>query len=159
MRKYLLNIYENFSKDNLEKFFDELVYFIKDNQNSFDPYLSEPLLSEIIKFKSKDFYIGKSDDMFDKGVDFYKNNVGNVDDEQIARQVVSLLYSLSSYMLDKECPVCGQSNLRLVSSKDGHIYKFCEECLFTSVNGELTELKDELYPAKKFQVIDYVNAH
>ena len=62
-------------------------------------------------------------------------------------------------MLDKECPVCGQSNLRLVSSKDGYIYEFCEECLFTSVNGELTELKDELYPAKKFQVIDYVNAH
>ncbi|MBO1628467.1 hypothetical protein [Bacillus arachidis] len=158
MRKELLEIYTNFSNEKLETFFDDLIGIVIQNQEIFSKYLTIDFFNEIIKYKSTDFIIGHSDDLFSKGVDYYKKNIGTFSEEQLVRQVATLIWGLSAYMLDKLCPNCQQSNMRLLMSENrSDIYEFCEECLFTILDGNPVNVDEELFPAKKQEVIQCLN--
>ncbi|WIY63172.1 hypothetical protein [Bacillus arachidis] len=158
MRKELLEIYTNFSNEKLETFFDDLIGIVIQNQEIFSKYLTIDFFNEIIKYKSTDFIIGHSDDLFSKGVDYYKKNIGTFSEEQLVRQVATLIWGLSAYMSDKLCPNCQQSNMRLLMSENrSDIYEFCEECLFTILDGNPVNVDEELFPAKKQEVIQCLN--
>ena len=85
-------------------------------------------LNKMIHYKSKDFIIGHSDDFFEKEC---------------------------AYMTDVECPVCHQTNFRLLV-RDDIIYEFCEECLFTKCNGKPVRMKEEMFPATREQILRYM---
>lgn len=158
MRKELLEIYTNFPNEKLETFFDDLIGIVIQNQEIFSKYLTINFFNEIIKYKSTDFIIGHSDDLFSKGVDYYKKNIGTFSEEQLVRQVATLIWGLSAYMLDKLCPNCQQSNMRLLMPENrSDIYEFCEECLFTILDGNPVNVDEELFPAKKQEVIQCLN--
>ena len=109
----------------------------------------------MVNYKSDDFIIGHSDDFFDKGIRYYVNNFGEYSEKEIILQVSGLIWSLCVYMINQECPACHQANLRLLE-RSGKIYEFCEECLFKSCNGSLVKIEEELFPARKELVLNYL---
>ncbi|BDR59380.1 hypothetical protein [Xylocopilactobacillus apicola] len=81
-----------------------------------------------------------------------------MDEEEISKQVSSLIWDLSAYMTNEICPNCLDSNLRLTleAGKERPIIKFCDECLYTGVNDKYTKISGDLVPATKKIVESYL---
>ena len=155
MKQEILDVYGKFDINNLPDFFDNLIYLTRKYKKNFYKYVENEFLEKMVNYKSDDFIIGHSDDFFDKGIRYYVNNFGEYSEKEIILQVSGLIWSLCVYMINQECPVCHQANLRLLE-RSGKIYEFCEECLFKSCNGSLLKIEEELFPAKKELVLNYL---
>ncbi|MBC1452689.1 hypothetical protein HB790_11115 [Listeria welshimeri] len=158
MNEEILNIYENVQNESLSIFFDDLISFINKYHLEFSKYISGEYLESMEKFEAKNFILGHSDDNFEVAIPYYKDLIEQgLDKENICRQVSSLVWDLSGYMLDKICPNCHDSNLRLTSSIDKkQIITFCDECLYTGIDGKFVEIDEEILPANKNQVSSYL---
>ena len=155
MKQEILDVYGKFDINNLPDFFDNLIYLTRKYKKNFYKYVENEFLEKMVNYKSDDFIIGHSDDFFDKGIRYYVNNFGEYSEKEIILQVSGLIWSLCVYMINQECPACHQANLRLLE-RSGKIYEFCEECLFKSCNGSLVKIEEELFPAKKELVLNYL---
>lgn len=155
MKQEILDVYGKFDINNLPDFFDNLIYLARKYKKNFYKYVENEFLEKMVNYKSDDFIIGHSDDFFDKGIRYYVNNFGEYSEKEIILQVSGLIWSLCVYMINQECPACHQANLRLLE-RSGKIYEFCEECLFKSCNGSLVKIEEELFPAKKELVLNYL---
>ena len=155
MKQEILDVYGKFDINNLPDFFDNLIYLARKYKKNFYKYVENEFLEKMVNYKSDDFIIGHSDDFFDKGIRYYVNNFGEYSEKEIILQVSGLIWSLCVYMINQECPACHQANLRLLE-RSGKIYEFCEECLFKSCNGSLVKIGEELFPAKKELVLNYL---
>ena len=155
MKQEILDVYGKFDINNLLDFFDNLIYLTRKYKKNFYKYVENEFLEKMVNYKSDDFIIGHSDDFFDKGIRYYVNNFGEYSEKEIILQVSGLIWSLCVYMINQECPACHQANLRLLE-RSGKIYEFCEECLFKSCNGSLVKIEEELFPAKKELVLNYL---
>ena len=155
MKQEILDVYGKFDINNLPDFFDNLIYLTRKYKKNFYKYVENEFLEKMVNYKSDDFIIGHSDDFFDKGIKYYVNNFDEYSEKEIILQVSGLIWSLCVYMINQECPACHQANLRLLE-RSGKIYEFCEECLFKSCNGSLVKIEEELFPAKKELVLNYL---
>jgi len=155
MKQEVLDVYGKFDINNLLDFFDNLIYLTRKYKKNFYKYVENEFLEKMVNYKSDDFIIGHSDDFFDKGIRYYVNNFGEYSEKEIILQVSGLIWSLCVYMINQECPACHQANLRLLE-RSGKIYEFCEECLFKSCNGSLVKIEEELFPARKELVLNYL---
>ena len=155
MKQEILDVYGKFDINNLPDFFDNLIYLTRKYKKNFYKYVENEFLEKMVNYKSDDFIIGHSDDFFDKGIRYYVNNFGEYSEKEIILQVSGLIWSLCVYMINQEYPACHQANLRLLE-RSGKIYEFCEECLFKSCNGSLVKIEEELFPAKKELVLNYL---
>ena len=155
MKQEILDVYGKFDINNLPDFFDNLIYLTRKYKKNFYKYVENEFLEKMVNYKSDDFIIWHSDDFFDKGIRYYVNNFGEYSEKEIILQVSGLIWSLCVYMINQECPACHQANLRLLE-RSGKIYEFCEECLFKSCNGSLVKIEEELFPAKKELVLNYL---
>lgn len=159
MEEEILKIYSNFSINNLDVFFDELISYVNKYDSIFFKYTSLEYLDAIKKLDSKNLIIGHSDDNFEIAISFYMNQINKgLNEEELSNQVSSLIWDLSAYMTDEECPSCHDSNLRLtiISSEINQIIKFCDECLYTDINGKRVDIEDDLIPAPKSIVKSYL---
>ncbi|EAD3286292.1 hypothetical protein ACI1GO_001883 [Listeria monocytogenes] len=158
MNTDIIKIYDDFDKNKLNIFFDNLIQFVNKYESEFQKYTSLDYLKSIRKFKSQDFILGHSDDNLEVGIFFYKTKVEE-NREDICNQVAALIWALSAYMIDEVCPICSESNMRLtvIAGESGPIVKFCDECLYTGVDGKYVEIKEELIPASKNLVKSYLN--
>ncbi|WP_086312696.1 hypothetical protein A5821_000282 [Enterococcus sp. 7F3_DIV0205] len=159
MREEILTIYNNFSIDSLDLFFDELINYVKKYDSIFLKYTSLEYLDEMKKFKSKNLILGHSDDNLEIAIPFYTNKIKKgLNEEEMSKQVSSLIWDLSAYMTDEECPSCHDSNLRLTvaTSNTNQIIKFCDECLYTGIADKHVDVKDDLIPAPKNLVKSYL---
>lgn len=155
MKNKILKIYRNFDIKKLTIFFDELVAITKEYKEVFSKYTEMEFLNKMIHYKSKDFIIGHSDDFFEKEIEYYVMNYNQYTEKELILQVVQLIWNLCAYMTDVECPVCHQTNFRLLV-RDDTIYEFCEECLFTKCNGKPVRMKEEMFPATREQILRYM---
>ncbi|MBA4538228.1 hypothetical protein H1Z61_14060 [Bacillus aquiflavi] len=122
-------------------------------------HTAKDLYNKVRQFKSQDFILGHSEDDFEELIAYYKNMLKQLDEKKICSQVIQLIWDISAYMLDEICPNCHYSNLRLTSSIDEKdTVKFCDECLYTSINNNYVEIDDEIIPANKKQVSAYLNS-
>lgn len=159
MREEILTIYNNFSIDSLDSFFDELISYVKKYDSIFLKYTSLEYLEEIKKLNSKNLILGHSDDIFEIAIPFYTNKIKEgLNEEEISNQVSSLIWDLSAYMTDEECPSCHDSNLRLTvtTNNANQIIKLCDECLYTGIAGKHVYVEDDLIPAPKSLVKSYL---
>ena len=147
MKQEILDVYGKFDINNLPDFFDNLIYLARKYKKNFYKYVENEFLEKMVNYKSDDF--------FDKGIKYYVNNFDEYSEKEIILQVSGLIWSLCVYMINQECPACHQANLRLLE-RSGKIYEFCEECLFKSCNGSLVKIGEELFPAKKELVLNYL---
>ena len=154
MREKILKIYMKFDENKLSDFFNNLIDIVKKYKKYFYKYVENEFLEKMINYKSDDFIIGHSDDFFDKEIQYYVNNFDEYSDKELILQVSRLIWNLCVYMTNKECPVCRQTNFRLLE-RDGKVYEFCEECLFKQSNGKPVKIEQELFPAKKELVLKY----
>ncbi|WP_221635860.1 hypothetical protein [Listeria seeligeri] len=107
------------------------------------------------KFEANNFILGHSDDNFEAGNSYYKDLIEQgLDKENICKQVSSVVWDLSGYMLDETCPNCHDSNLRLTSSIDiQRIIKFCDECFYTGIDGNLMKKYFQLIKIKLIYIL------
>lgn len=159
MKEEILSIYSSFSVNNLDVFFDKLISYVNKYDSIFLKYTSLEYLNAIKKLNSKNLILGHSDDNFEIAIPFYTNQISKgLNEEELSNQVASLIWDLSVYMIDEECPSCHDSNLRLTTttSETSKIVKFCAECLYTGIDGKHVEIQDDLIPASKDVVESYL---
>ncbi|EAH3523558.1 hypothetical protein D5V67_15585, partial [Listeria monocytogenes] len=108
---------------------------------------------------STSLILGHSDDNFEIAIPFYTNKViEGLNEEELSNQVSSLIWDLSAYMTEELCPSCNDSNLRLTTmvSREDTLVKFCDECLYTGIRNERVEIEEDLVPAPKKKVEEYL---
>lgn len=160
MKEELLKIYKTFSTDNLYIFFDKLISYVNNHVIVFSKYISLDYLEAIKVLNSKKLILGHSDDDFEIAIPFYVNQLkAGTSEEKICNQVAGLIWDLSAYMTDEVCPSCHDSNLRLTTKTNeiNQIIKFCDECLYTGIDGVSIEIEEDLIPASKDLVESYLN--
>lgn len=160
MTEEILAIYNDFYINSLDSFFDELIGYVNKYDSTFLKYTSLEYLDAIKKLNSQNLILGHSDDNFEIAISFYNNQIKEgLNEEEISNQVSSLIWDLSVYMTNEECPSCHDSNLRLTitAGKADQIIKFCDECLYTGIDGKHVDIEDDLIPAPKNMVKSYLN--
>ncbi|WP_317635129.1 hypothetical protein [Xylocopilactobacillus apicola] len=110
-----------------------------------------------MKFNANDFYLGTTEDNLVGLFLSYSKKLSKASNKEICGNVVHLIWNIATFTTDYLCPSCQESNLRISSSTDhNHIYETCDNCLTTFENGEFVERPDEMIPATKKEVDDFL---
>lgn len=159
MKDDILEIYTKFEETNLNLFFDYLISFVKKYSNVFEKYTSTTYLEAIQNVSSNSYILGHSDDNFNIAIPFYIKQINEgLSEEGISNQISTLIWDLSAYMTNEECPSCHDSNLRLtITNENNQVIKFCDECLYTGLDGRHIDIEGDLIPAPKEIVEKYLN--
>ncbi|MBC1547819.1 hypothetical protein HCJ27_11980 [Listeria sp. FSL L7-1435] len=159
MKEDILAIYNKFEINNLNMFFDDLIEYVNKYYTVFSKYISLDYLDAITRLDSTSLILGHSDDNFEIAIPFYTNKViEGLNEEELSNQVSSLIWDLSAYMTEELCPSCNDSDLRLTTivSREDILVKFCDECLYTGIRNEHVEIEEDLVPAPKKKVEEYL---
>ncbi|MGX7420039.1 hypothetical protein ACWOFR_14670 [Carnobacterium gallinarum] len=62
MNEEIVQLYKNFSKNELSIFFKKLIEYVNKYDSNFRNYVFENSLNNIEKFKEGEFYLGTTDD-------------------------------------------------------------------------------------------------
>lgn len=158
MNEELVKIYSSFDIENMASFLDKLVLFVKKNHSIFLKYTLPDFLEGMEKIKSNEMIFGHTDENLE-GIINHKKELfkQGMNKRDLCESVLTNAWDVCIYKTEKVCPACGDENLSVtVTSNQNQTVLFCEECLFTEIDGFSVEVKEDLIPANKKQVAKYL---
>ncbi|AQY51489.1 hypothetical protein PWEIH_14946 [Listeria weihenstephanensis FSL R9-0317] len=153
MNNDIVSLYNNYNENQLSDFFDRLIEFINKYERIFSRFVFEDTLQAVKKLDSSDFYLGTSKDNTEGLVRGYAKEMVKATKKEICYDAVHLIWDIAAFTTQETCPSCQDDELKIASSTDQmKIYKVCDNCLITQLDGEFVDRPQEMIPATKKQV-------
>lgn len=144
-----LTIFSKVSNDTLNDFLNDLVLFVKNNKKELSKVADIDFLLFIESINATNFVIGSTKDDFERIVNNNsKNKVANLKD--VWKIIANLVWDLTTMTSEEICPQCKSDHLRvLTDSEKSKVYKECETCFWTEIDGKGIRRPKGLLPADK----------
>lgn len=143
--------------DDYEELINVLISFLRRNDKISKKYIETFALYHLYNVSPKEYILNHSDqDNF-----LVINHLITqefVNEEEIIKEVVYLIWEIITYMTDEVCPSCFQTNLRLYTDRfQQDVYEMCVECFACRKGEDWIHLKQDLYPATKYLVTSFLS--
>jgi len=147
--KECLSIFNRVNNNTLEEFLDNLISFVKNNENKLSKVADMSFLIFAKSINSNMFVVGSTKDDFECIVNNY-SQTKSASEIEVWRIISNIIWDLITMTTEEICPQCKSDHLRILTDVGkSTIYKECETCFWTEVDGKGIKRPNGLLPADK----------